>query len=134
MSVETPAEESTDADDVDALARELGAAIAETPEYEAFEAKSTAVEESDEAQERIEEFEQRRQEFMMARQTGEVTQDDMTDLKRAQQELHEMPVMSEFLAAREQLVDRLEELNEAISAPLTVDFGEEAGGCCQDED
>ena len=26
----------------------------------------------------------------------------------------------------------LQELNKMISAPLSVDFGEKAGGCCQD--
>jgi cell fate (sporulation/competence/biofilm development) regulator YlbF (YheA/YmcA/DUF963 family) len=40
--------------------------------------------------------------------------------------------MAEYLEAQSELQDRLESVNEAISDPLAVDFGGEAGGCCQD--
>jgi cell fate (sporulation/competence/biofilm development) regulator YlbF (YheA/YmcA/DUF963 family) len=40
--------------------------------------------------------------------------------------------MAEYLEAQAALQDRLETVNEAISEPLAVDFGGEAGGCCQD--
>jgi cell fate (sporulation/competence/biofilm development) regulator YlbF (YheA/YmcA/DUF963 family) len=43
-----------------------------------------------------------------------------------------MPKMATYLDAQEALQDRLESVNEAISEPLAVDFGGEAGGCCQD--
>ena len=124
MSVETSSLED--------LGRELGRAIADLPEYEAFEEAKAAVEASEEAQEKISEFEQQRQEFMMARQAGEASQADMMELQRAQQELHGIPVMADYIEAQEELEDRLEGVNEAISAPLALDFGERAGGCCQD--
>ncbi len=134
MSVDTDAEADVELDDLERLGRELGDAIRDLPEYEAFEEKSQAVEQSDEAQEQIQAFEQQRQEFMLARKTGQVDEEDMQALRQAQDELHEMPVMAEFLEAREDLVDRLEDVNRAISEPLSIDFGKEAGGCCQDED
>jgi cell fate (sporulation/competence/biofilm development) regulator YlbF (YheA/YmcA/DUF963 family) len=134
MSVDAPESDVENGnDEVLALGRELGERIAELPAYQRFEEKSEAVEADDEAQERIEEFEEIRQEFMLARQTGEATQEGMLELKQAQQELHEMPVMAEFLEAREELIDTLEDLNRAISEPLELDFGKEAGGCCHDE-
>jgi cell fate (sporulation/competence/biofilm development) regulator YlbF (YheA/YmcA/DUF963 family) len=117
---------------VDALGRELGEAIADLPEYEAFEEAKAAVEADDDTQEKIQEFEQLREEFAAARQVGEADQSDVEELKRAQQELHEEPVMAEFIEAQERLQDRLESVNRAISEPLEVDFGGEAGGCCQD--
>jgi cell fate (sporulation/competence/biofilm development) regulator YlbF (YheA/YmcA/DUF963 family) len=40
--------------------------------------------------------------------------------------------MAEYLEAQAALQERLETVNEAISEPLAVDFGGEAGGCCQD--
>jgi cell fate (sporulation/competence/biofilm development) regulator YlbF (YheA/YmcA/DUF963 family) len=40
--------------------------------------------------------------------------------------------MREFLQAQNDLELRLQALNEHISEPLAVDFGEKAGGCCQD--
>lgn len=131
MSVDSDAVAS-DPTDIEELARRLGEAIVELPEYEAFEEARAAVQRNDSAQEKIEEFEQQRHEFMLARQTGEATEQDLHDLQRAQEELHSMPVMAHFLEAQQTLEERLESLNKAISEPTAVDFGEMAGGCCQD--
>lgn len=118
--------------DVEALGRELGEAIRNLPEYDAFESAKAAVESDDELQKRIQEFESLRQEFMLARQTGDASQADLQELQQAQNELHSQPTMAEYLEAQQRLDARLEAVNEAISAPLDVDFGEQAGGCCQD--
>jgi cell fate (sporulation/competence/biofilm development) regulator YlbF (YheA/YmcA/DUF963 family) len=117
---------------VEDIGEELGEAISNLPEYDAFEAAKAEVEDSPEAQEKIEAFERVRQDFMMARQTGDATQEDLAELQDTQEELHEVPVMAEYLEAQAELEARLEAVNEAISAPLAVDFGETAGGCCQD--
>jgi cell fate (sporulation/competence/biofilm development) regulator YlbF (YheA/YmcA/DUF963 family) len=117
---------------VEDLGRELGEAIADMPEYERFEEAKAAVEDSEEAQEEIERFEQKRQEFMMLRQTGDADQEDLRELQAAQEELHDIPVMADYVEAQNELDAKLERINEAISEPLAVDFGEEAGGCCQD--
>jgi cell fate (sporulation/competence/biofilm development) regulator YlbF (YheA/YmcA/DUF963 family) len=117
---------------IEDLGTELGEAIAALPEYERFERAKDEVEASPEAQEKIESFEQLRRDFMMARQSGDATQDDLAELQQAQEELHEVPVMADYLEAQEALEARLEAVNEAISEPLAVDFGETAGGCCQD--
>ena len=114
------------------LATDLGDAIADLPAYERFAEAKAAVESDEEAQERIQEFESLREEFMLARQTGDATNEDLRRLQEAQEELHDIPVMAEFLQARSELELTLQELNESISAPLAVDFGEKAGGCCQD--
>ena len=123
---------STQVVDLEAMGRELGEAVAESLEYQAFEEAQRAVENDEEAQEKISEFEQLRQDFVVARQTGNATEADVEEVQRAQQELHSLPVMEEYLEAQEAMQERLEALNEAISEPLAVDFGGEAGGCCQD--
>lgn len=133
MSIETEADaEATERSRVEELAGELGEAIAETPEYQKFEEKKRAVEQDDEAQEKVSEFEQLRQEFTLARQTGEATQEDVQKVREAQQELHALPVMDEYLEAQKDLEAKLETVNDAISAPLAVDFGDQASGCCED--
>jgi cell fate (sporulation/competence/biofilm development) regulator YlbF (YheA/YmcA/DUF963 family) len=134
MSIETtpdsdetpPAARATD------LASDLGDAITDLPAYREFREAKEAVESSEEAQEKIETFEQKREEFMLARQTGNASNEDLRDLQAAQEELHDIPVMDEYLRAQSDLELQLQELNEMISAPLSVDFGEKAGGCCQD--
>ncbi len=117
---------------IEELGRELGDRIARTSEYERFEEAREAVQRDDDLQERIDEFERLREEFMQARRTGDATQSDLQRIESAQQELHSMPTMGEFLDAQDELTETLETLNEAISEPLAVDFGGEAGGCCQD--
>ena len=119
-------------DDIEALATQLGEAVAETPAYQEFREKKAAVEADEQAQEQIQEFEQVREEYMMARETGQATKEDLRTLQQAQEELHSIPVMREFLQAQNDLELRLQALNERISEPLAVDFGEKAGGCCQD--
>ena len=131
MSIETDAADPT-GESVEDLASALGDAITDLPEYQTFLEAKEAVEADEEAQEKIEEFEQIREEYMMARQTNQATQDDLRTLKQAQQELHQIPVMADFQEAQSDLELRLQELNEVISAPLAVDFGEKSGGCCQD--
>ncbi|QLG62402.1 YlbF family regulator [Halorarum salinum] len=133
MSIETEAESDAAAGpDVDALAGELGDAIAELPVYRRFAEAKAAVEADEEAQERISEFEGLRQEFAFARQMGNADEESLRKVQEAQADLHSLPVMAEYVEAQDALQDRLEDLNEAISGPLAVDFGGEAGGCCQD--
>jgi cell fate (sporulation/competence/biofilm development) regulator YlbF (YheA/YmcA/DUF963 family) len=130
MSVEQAS--SDEQAEIEDLGRELGERIARTAEYERFEAAREAVQRDEEVQAKIDEFEQIRAEFMQARETGQATNSGLKKVQEAQAELHSMPVMSEFLDAQEELTDTLEAVNEAISEPLAVDFGGEAGGCCQD--
>jgi cell fate (sporulation/competence/biofilm development) regulator YlbF (YheA/YmcA/DUF963 family) len=68
----------------------------------------------------------------MARQTGDASNEDLRELQRAQEELHEQPKMKAYLQAQSEIELKLQELNELVSEPLAVDFGEKAGGCCQD--
>jgi cell fate (sporulation/competence/biofilm development) regulator YlbF (YheA/YmcA/DUF963 family) len=123
---EEPAARVTD------LASELGDAIAELPAYQRFEEAKAAVEADEQAQDAIREFEQIREEYMLARQTGQAEEEDLLTLQEAQEDLHDIPVMQEFLQAQNELELRLQALNEEISERLLVDFGEKAGGCCQD--
>ncbi|WP_276261459.1 YlbF family regulator [Haloglomus litoreum] len=114
------------------LASELGEVITELPAYQEFMDAKEAVESDEEIQEQVREFEQLREEFMLARQTGDATNEDLRELQEAQQELNDIPEMAEFQAAQNRLELSLQELNETISEPLTVDFGGKAGGCCED--
>ncbi|SDZ84951.1 Cell fate regulator YlbF, YheA/YmcA/DUF963 family (controls sporulation, competence, biofilm development) [Haloplanus vescus] len=123
---------STNVSKLEDLGHELGEEIADTPAYQRFEEAKAAVENDDEAQEKIAEVERLRDEFVAARETGEATQSDIGKLQQAQNELHTMPVMEEYLNAQEALQNQLEAVNRAISEPLAVDFGGEAGGCCHD--
>lgn len=131
-STETDVADTTETTAIEQLGRELGEAIEASEEYGAYETAQSKVKENEHAQKKINEFESLRQEFMLARQTGNATQEDLRELQQAQAELHEIPVMTEYLETQQRLDAKLEAVNEAISEPLSVDFGEQAGGCCQD--
>lgn len=118
--------------DVEALGQRLGQAIARLPEYDRFERAQQAVKDSDEAQAAIESFEQQRETYLLARQHGEAEPDDVRDLQRAQQELHTMPVMQEYIEAQRDLETRLAAVNDAVSDGLALDFADAAGSCCHD--
>ncbi|MFB6175560.1 MAG: YlbF family regulator, partial [Halobaculum sp.] len=63
MSIESDADDGAitgQHDEPEALARELGEAITELPEYRRYEEAEAAVEADEEAQEKISEFEQLR--------------------------------------------------------------------------
>lgn len=132
MSIETETPDPAVDDRVDELATEFGEAITQLPVYQRFAEAKEAVENDEEAQEAIAEFEQIREEFQLARQTGQADQEALRELQAAQEELHELPVMSEYLEVQSELELRLQELNEIVSDQLVVDFGQKAGGCCED--
>lgn len=132
MSIETDSAADTEAVSVDELATELGDAISQLPIYQRYVEAKAKVENDADAQRAIEEFEQLREEFQMARQTGRATQEDLRQVQEAQEELHEIPTMSEYLEVQNELELRLQEINEIVSDELDVDFGQKAGGCCED--
>ena len=132
LDAETDAEPMATAGRPEELAGDLGSAIADTPEYERFAEAKAEVERSPEAQEKVQEFERLRDEFMLARQTGEASQEDLRKLQNAQQELHEIPAMAEFLDAQNRLDARLERISDAVSTELDFDFGDRIDACCQD--
>ena len=123
---------SVQTDQLEELGEDLGEAIAATPEYEAFEEAKAAVEADDEVQSEIAAFHRIRDRYVQARQTGGATEELLREVQSAQEKLHAMPKMASYLDAQERLQERLEGVNEAISEPLAVDFGGEAGGCCHD--
>jgi len=130
MSIDT--ETPTTDTDADRLARELGDAITGLPEYQGYLDAKAAVESDQQAQERIEEFEQVREEYLVARQTNQAEDSDKQALTDAKRRLHALPVMKTYLRKQAALENRLQELDDLISQPLAVDFGEQAGSCCQD--
>jgi cell fate (sporulation/competence/biofilm development) regulator YlbF (YheA/YmcA/DUF963 family) len=133
MSIDTAVDaDSPPETDVKELASELGETITQLSTYQRFREAKEAVENNEEAQEKVRQFEAQREEFMLARQNGNATNEDLRELQAAQEELHDVPVMSDFLEVQSELELELQELNEMISAPLAIDFGEKAGGCCQD--
>lgn len=131
MSIDTDTT-ANEEESVEEIAERLGDAIASLPEYQEFLDAREDVEADEQAQEKIAAFESAREEYMTLRQRGEATRDDLLEMQEKQEELHEIPVMRSYLQAENNLELRLQALNEHISNSLSIDFGEKAGGCCND--
>ncbi|MFO7927834.1 MAG: YlbF family regulator [Halobacteriota archaeon] len=127
MSVETTPEAQATT-----LAEELGEAITELPAYGAFIEAKEAIETDRQLQREMESFERLREEFLMAREAGTASNDDFRELQAAQEELHDNAKMAEYLRAKSDVELQLQEIDYIISEPLEVEFGQTAGGCCQD--
>lgn len=130
MSTDTDATGETS--DVDRLASQLGAAIAELPEHERYVGTKRAVENDETAQELIESFERTREAYLQGSQQGETNERKRRELEQAHRKLQSLPVMEDYLQAQSALERRLNRVNLAISEHLLVDFGEQTSGCCQD--
>ena len=115
--------------DVRKLGVELGEALAELPEYEAFEAAKETVDNDSDVQQKMQEFEQMQKEFMVARQQGEATEEGLEELRATREELESMEAMEELRDAQNNFVEVLEVVNESISDELEVDFGDSVGSC-----
>ena len=131
MSIDTETASESE-QSIEELAQSLGEAIADLPEYQSFIEAREAVEQDEDAQEQIAEFERARRQYMDARERGAATRDDLREMQKKQEELHEIPVMKEFLQVENDLELRLKALNEHVNEPLDIDFGDKASGCCND--
>ena len=124
--------ETTDRTKATELAEELGETITRLPAYEAFLEAKEAIQSDPELQREMQAFENLREEFLMAREAGTASNDDLRELQAAQEELHANPKMSAYLQAKSDIELRLQEIDHIISEPLEVEFGQTAGGCCQE--
>ncbi len=88
---------------------------------------------NDDCQEVLLRFDSLRADLMEKQQAGNLTQEDMRELRQIQKELHSMKEYQELRAAEGQAAGFVQEINKELSGPLGFDFGTFAkppGGCC----
>ena len=129
MSTKTGSDLSSQSSEIETFGKLLGESISNLPEYKEYEQSRAEVKNDSEAQELINEFEKQRQLFIIKRASGEATKEDLEKVRDSQEKLNNLPVMVHFLATQEKLSTRLEEVNEHISESLSIDFGDQIGGC-----
>ncbi len=129
MSTKTDSDLSNPSSEIETFGKLLGEAISNLPEYKDYEQSRAEVKNDSEAQELINEFEKQRQLFIIKRASGEATKEDLEKVGESQEKLNNLPVMVRFLATQEELSTRLGEVNEHISESLSLDFGDQIGGC-----
>ncbi len=81
----------------------------------------------------LDEFQRRANAFKQAQETGNESVDVVRDVRVAQANVQEHPIVREFSDARAAVATLFQQTNEVISEVLGVDFGQTAGparGCC----
>ena len=129
MSIDVDSKASIATSDIEKLGKLLGDAISNLSEYQTYEQLRTEVKKDIAAQDLINEFENQRQIFVVKRASGDATKEDLDKIGASQEELNNLPVMIKFLDAQKELSSRLNEVNEHISESLSLDFGDQIGGC-----
>ena len=129
MSTETDSNDLTATSEIETICKLLGEAISNLPEYKEYEKSRDEVKGDSEAQELIDEFEKQRQLFIIKRASGEATKEDLDKVGEFQEKLNNLPIMMHFLSTQKELLSQFEKANEYISEPLSLDFGDQIGGC-----
>jgi len=115
-------------------AREFGRAIRQSPEMESYERSRAAMNSDGEVQALLAELALRRQQYVARQKEGQLTLEDLSSLRRAQQEFQSHPKVKAARDDWQKVTTLIREANELVSAVLELDFGAlcapEWGGCC----
>lgn len=126
-------EQTTSVDRITEAAKRFAAGLAQTPEYEEYQAAASAYREDDEARGLLEKFQAAQQRAQRFGPWGRVGTGNEEDLEALQAEVVAHPVLARYFASQETLVQALQETNRYMAEKLGFDFAEltkPAGGCC----
>ena len=107
--------------------------LMETSIFKTYYRKKEDFNTNDDCQEVLLKFDSLRADLMEKQQSGNLTQEDMQELRQMQKELHSMETYQELKAAEGQAAGFVQEINKELSGPLGFDFGtfvKPPGGCC----
>lgn len=112
-------------------ARELAAALVDTPEYRAFEAAQGRLRSDAAAQEAIRSFQARQRELGWQLQVGLVSEEEREALRQLQQAMLAQPAVQAYLEAQSRLSELCQEVVALISEEAGVNLLAGSGpGCC----
>lgn len=113
------------------VARELAAALVDTPEYRAFEGAQERLRSDAVAQEAIRTFQARQRELGWQLQVGLVSEEEREALRQLQQAMLAQPAVQAYLEAQSRLSELCQEVVALISEEAGVNLLAGSGpGCC----
>jgi len=122
--------EATDAD-VRATAKAFAAAVAETPEFQAFEQSAYKLRHDSAAQRAIQAFQERQRSLGMMRQLGMLNEAQLEEIDRLHREMMADPTVQAYSTAQAVLLEMCQAAEAEISRAIGLDFAAScAPGCC----
>ncbi len=117
--------------DVDSAAKAFAVALAETPEFQAFEDAAVAFRQDRAAQGAVRLFQEKQRSLQMMQQLGMLTQDEMDEMKRLREAMIEQPSVRAYVEAQDELMLVCQAASRELSEVIGLDFaGACAPGCC----
>ena len=125
----TPAQTITD--DVRIASAAFAAALADTPEFRAFEERYGAFKHDRAAQEAVRLFQEKQQSLQMAQQLETLTPDELTVLNLLRNAMMNQPSVHAYVDAQNELMLLCQAAAQELSATIGLDFASAcASGCC----
>ena len=117
--------------DVDGAAKAFAAALAETPEFQAFEDAAVAFKQDRAAQGAVRLFQEKQRSLQMMQQLGMLTQDELNELERLRGAMIAQPSVRAYVEAQDELMLVCQAASRELSEVIGLDFaGACAPGCC----
>ncbi len=118
-------------DEVRTAAQSFAQALAETPEFEAFEEAATAFRQDGAAQQAVRLFQEKQRSLQMTQQLNMLTQDELDELKRLRQAMMEQPRVRAYVESQNALSLLCQAAALELSQVIDLDFARAcAPGCC----
>lgn len=113
-------------------ARRFTEALAETPQFLAFEETYQAFRQDAEAQMAYQALQQKQESLQMMMMLDAVDEDERLELQNLQAKFYQQESVQTYLEAQENLISLCQEIGEILSDATGLDFGSACriGGCC----
>ena len=118
-------------DEVRAAAKAFAAALAETPEFQAFEEGAVAFKQDRAAQEAVRVFQEKQRSLQMMQQLGLLEQKELDELNRLRDTMMNQPRVRAYVDAQNELTLLCQAAAKELSETVGLDFASAcAPGCC----
>lgn len=113
-------------------ARRFTQALAETPQFMAFEESYQAFRQDQQAQKAYDALQQKQESLRMMMMLNAVDEDERQEFQDLQAQFYQQEAVQQYLAAQEQLISLCQEVGDIFTDAIGLDFGSacRSGGCC----
>jgi cell fate (sporulation/competence/biofilm development) regulator YlbF (YheA/YmcA/DUF963 family) len=112
-------------------ARDFAAALAETPQFKAFEQKAYTFRQDQAAQQAMQAYQQKQQSLRALLMLNALSAEQRDELERLQSAFINQPVVQEFFTAQAELATLCQALGDALSESVGLNYAASCGvSCC----
>ncbi len=118
-------------EEVRAAARVFAEALAETPEFRAFEEAAVVYRQDHDALQAVRSYQEKQRSVQVMQRLDMLTEDELAELKRLRQAMMDQPRVCAYIEAQNALVLVCQTAAQELSQVIEVDFARAcAPGCC----